>query len=205
LHLPTDLPQTRSFSDHEIRLVRQTYAAIARVGAQQLSLRGIAKECEVSPALLLYHFGSHENLLIETMRWALTGTVRRIRRTIADVEDPEERLARLIDAVFLGPRENRDFHLVYMDLVQLSLRKSSFAGLTDLLREHINGSYAAVIAQGVDAGVFEVTDVERAARRARAVVEGGFLQWIQEDDWEETHGALRRDCLETLRRLMVPT
>lgn len=196
--------ETRRFSPHEIRIIRGTYAAMARVGTQQLSLRRIAKELEVSPPLLVYHFGSRDNLLIETMHWALAGTVRRIQRQVAGITDPRAALAALIDAVFVGPQANRDFHLIYLDLVQYAVRQQSFVRLAELLREHINGSYAAVIAQGVAAGVFVADDVDAAARRARAIVEGGFLQWLQDENWEQSHAALRADCHEALTLLLSP-
>jgi AcrR family transcriptional regulator len=202
MSVPVDFPEAKRFSEHEIRLVRGTYEAMARIGSQQLSLRRLARELDVSPPLLVYHFGSRENLLVETMHWALAGTVRRIRRHVASMTDPEDALAALMDAVFVGPQANRDFHLVYLDLVQYSIRDPSFSGLTDLLRTHINGSYAGVIRVGVDAGVFDVDDVDVAARHARAIVEGGFLQWLQEDDWETTHGALKRECHEALLVLL---
>jgi AcrR family transcriptional regulator len=197
-----DSLQPRWLSEHEIKIVRGTYAAMAQIGTQQLSLRGIAKAIGVSPPLLVYHFGSRDNLLLETMHWALAATVGRIQRKITGIEDPEDALAALMDAVFVGPRENRDFHLIYMDLVQYAVRQESFTGLTDLLREHINGSYAAVIGRGVDAGIFHADDVDVAARRARSIVEGGFLQWLQEDDWEQTHAALQHECHEGLLVLL---
>lgn len=196
--------ETKRFSRHEIKLIRGTYDAMARIGTQQLSLRRIAKELEISPPLLIYHFGSRDNLLIATMHWALASTVRRIKRKIDGIEDPEEALAALMDAVFVDARANRDFHLIYMDLVQYAVRHESFTELADLLREHINGSYAAVIRQGVESGVFEVDDIDLAARRARSIVEGGFLQWLQQDDWEQTHAALQRDCHEALLLLLEP-
>jgi AcrR family transcriptional regulator len=205
LSAPVELPESKWFSEHELRIVRGTYSAMARVGTQQLSLRGLARELGVSPALLIYHFGSRENLLVETMHWALAGTVRRIRRQVHGVTDPAEALSALMDAVFVGAKANRDFHLVYMDLVQYSIRHPSFNGLTDLLRTHINGSYAGVIRAGVETGVFEVDDVDLAARQARAIVEGGFLQWLQEDDWQQTHAALRRDCHRALLTLLRQT
>ncbi|MEN3280293.1 MAG: hypothetical protein V7607_1433 [Solirubrobacteraceae bacterium] len=196
--------ETKRFSPHEIKIVRGTYQAMARIGTQQLSLRRIAKELDISPALLVYHFGSRDNLLIETMHWALAGTVRRIQRKIDGIEDPAEALSALMDAVFVGPRENRDFHLIYMDLVSYAVRHDSFTDLADLLREHINGSYAAIIRQGVEAGVFEVDDVDLAARQARAIVEGGFVQWMQEHDWQQTHGELQRHCHDALLLLFAP-
>jgi AcrR family transcriptional regulator len=194
--------ETKWFSPHEIRIVRGTYTAMARIGTQQLSLRRIARELEVSPSLLVYHFGSRDNLLIETMHWALAGTVRRIRRAVDEIDDFEEALAALVDAIFVGPQENRDFHLIYMDLVQYAVRKDSFTKLAGLLRDHIDGTYAAVIREGVEAGVFDVDDVELAARRSRAIVEGSFLQWLQQEDWRETHAKLQRDCFAALQQLL---
>ncbi len=197
-----ELPESKRFSEHEIRLVRGTYEAMARLGTQELSLRGLARELGVSPPLLIYHFGSRENLLIETMHWALAGTVRRIRRRVDGITDPEQALAALMDAVFVDAKANRDFHLVYMDLVQYSIRHPSFNGLTDLLRTHINGSYAAVIRAGVRDGVFGADDIDLAAKQARAIVEGGFLQWIQEEDWQQTHRALQLACHQALLTML---
>lgn len=197
--------QIRHFSEHEIKIVRGTYEAMARTGTQQLSLRAIAKQLDVSPALLVYHFGSKDNLLIETIHWALAGTVERVQRRIAGIEEPRKALSELMDAVFVGARANRDFYLIYMDLVQYAVRRESFASLTELLHEHINGTYAAVIGQGVEAGAFEVADVELAARQVRAIVEGGFLQWLQREDWEQTHAQLRQDCYAAVLKLLGST
>jgi AcrR family transcriptional regulator len=196
--------EPKVFSAHELKLVRGTYRAMARAGTQQLSLRDIAKDLGVSPALLVYHFGSKDNLLVETMHWALAGSVGRIERRMAGIEDPLEALAAILDAVFVDARANRDFYLIYMDLVQYSVRHESFTTLAALLRRHITDSYAAVIRRGVDAGVFEARDVDLAARQVRAIVEGGFMQWLQEDDWEQTHAALQRDCHAAVLRLLAP-
>ncbi len=195
--------ELKLLSEHELRLVRGTYRAMVRSGTQQLSLRGIAKQLDVSPALLVYHFGSRDNLLVETMHWALATTVRRIERHVAGIEDPHEALATLLDAVFVGPKANRDFYLIYMDLVQYAVRHESFTELAVLLHQHINGSYAAVIQQGVDAGVFAAPDVELAASHVRSIVDGGFIQWLQREDWEQTHAALQRDCHAAVLRLLA--
>ncbi|MFZ2050676.1 MAG: TetR/AcrR family transcriptional regulator [Solirubrobacteraceae bacterium] len=202
--MPLTPIETKTFSSHELKLVRGTYGVMARLGTQQLSLRRIAKELGVSPALLVYHFGSKDNLLFETMHWALAGSVRRLQRQIAGVEDPAEALRTSIDAIFVGARANRAFYLIYLDLVQYAVRHESFTKLAVLLREHIDDSYARVIGQGVQAGVFEVQDVELAARQVRAIVEGGFVQWLQTDDWEETYDALQRDSYAAALKLLAP-
>lgn len=193
-----------TYSPHEIRIIRGTYRAMASIGTQQLSLRRIAKELDVSPALIGYHFKSRDALVMETMRWALAGTVRRIAKKVARIQDARAAFSALMDGVFLGPQQSRDFHLIYLDLVQYSTRESTFVELADLLRTHIDGTYASVIQQGVHAGLFEVDDLSVAAKRARAVVEGSFIQWLQDKDWEQNYKALREDCETALLRLFKP-
>lgn len=193
-----------TYSPHEIRIIRGTYKAMATIGTQQLSLRRIAKELEVSPALIGYHFKSRDALVMETMRWALAGTVRRISKKVANAKDARAAFSALMDGVFLGAKPSRDFHLIYLDLVQYSTRESTFVELADLLRTHIDGTYASVIRQGVDAGLFEVDDLAGAAKRARAVVEGSFIQWLQDKNWERSYGALREDCETALLKLFQP-
>jgi len=196
--------ELKVLSAHELKLVRGTYRAMARTGTQQLSLRGIAKQLDVSPALLVYHFGSKDNLLIETMRWALAASVRRIERRVEGIEDPHEALAAILDAVLVDPRANRDYYLIYLDLVQYSVRHESFTELAGLLRRHIDDTWASVIGRGVATGVFEAADLELASRQVRALVEGAVLLWLQEDDWEQTHAALQRDCHAAILRLLTP-
>jgi len=193
-----------TYSTHEIRIIRGTYRAMATIGTQQLSLRRIAKELDVSPALIGYHFKSRDALVMETMRWALAGTVRRIARKVARIDDARAAFSALMDGVFLGPKPSRDFHLIYLDLVQYSTRESTFGELADLLRAHIDGTYASVIRQGVQAGLFEVDDIAVAAKRARAVVEGSFIQWLQDTDWENSYPALKEDCESALLKLFSP-
>ncbi|WCK80166.1 TetR/AcrR family transcriptional regulator (plasmid) [Agrobacterium fabrum] len=192
------------YSPHEIRIIRGTYKAMATIGTQQLSLRRIAKELAVSPALIGYHFKSRDALVMETMRWALAGTVRRISKKVANAKDARAAFSALMDGVFLGAKPSRDFHLIYLDLVQYSTRESTFVELADLLRTHIDGTYASVIRQGAEAGLFQVDDLAGAAKRARAVVEGSFIQWLQDKNWEQSYGALREDCETALLKLFQP-
>ncbi|MGK6317545.1 TetR/AcrR family transcriptional regulator [Neorhizobium sp. DT-125] len=200
--LPTiDIP---TYTPHQIKIIRGTYKAMATIGTQQLSLRRIAKELDVSPALIAYHFGTRDALIMETMRWALAGTVRRIARKVDCIKDARAAFSALMDGVFVGAQQSRDFHLIYLDLVQYSTREATFVELSDLLRDHIDGTYATVIRQGVEAGIFQVDNLTHAAKRARAVVEGSFIQWLQDKDWEQSYPALRDDCETALLKLFSP-
>lgn len=183
-------------------IIRSAYRVMARRGSHRHSLQDIATEAGVSKGLLLYHFGTKDNLLLATMRWALSGTAERIRRRMAQASGSEQTIAALIEAVFVSPPANRDFYMFYLDLLEHQARVPSFRTLSEMLEEMINGLYAEVIQRGHDDGVFAVDDVRLAARHMRALIEGTFLQWLQSDDWEKSHARWRDDCRDALMVLL---
>ena len=90
------------------------------------------------------------------------------------------RVGALIDAVFVDPERNRDFYLLYLDLVEHSARDPSFSELSALTERIVNGLYAEVIRDGVQRGTLDVDDVDAAAAAMRAHIEGTFLTWLQQ-------------------------
>jgi AcrR family transcriptional regulator len=156
----------------------------------------------VSKGLLLYHFGSKDNLLLATMRWALQGTAERIRRRMAQATGSEQTIGALIDAIFVSPQANRDFYMFYLDLLEHQARVPSFRTLAEMLDQIINGLYVEVIQQGVEQGAFAVDNVALSARHMRALIEGTFLQWLQTDDWERNHPQWRDECRRAILVLL---
>lgn len=188
-------------SPREEALVRSAYKVMSRQGGHRLSLQDIADEAGVSKGLVLYHFKSKDRLFLTTMRWALVRTADRIRARLAAVSDPTEAVAALVEAIFVDPERNREFTLVYLDLVEHAARVPSFGELSAVTHEIINGLYAEVIADGVEQGVFHVDDVDDAAAAMRAYIDGTLLTWLQ-DDWRSSHEHYRARCEAGLLRLL---
>jgi TetR/AcrR family transcriptional regulator, fatty acid metabolism regulator protein len=152
--------------------------------------------------MVLYYFKSKEHLFLVTMRWALERTEARIRRRIAGAADPGQAIAALVDAVFVGPEQNRDFYLLYLDLIEHAARVPSFGQLPGMAHEIINGLYEEVIRDGVARGGFVVDDPAEAAAAMRALIEGTFLNWLQRADWKASHPRYKALCHRSLLRLL---
>lgn len=176
-------------------ITRAAYGVMARHGVHRASLKMVAVEAGVSKALVLYHFGSKDNLVLAALEWALAGTAARIRSSLADTPAGRSSIAKLMDAVWVGPVQNRDFFRFYLDGVEHQTRAPDFARLGAASRQAINGHYVEVIEAGVGAGAFDVADSSEAASQMRALIEGMFLQWLQTDDWSTNHGDFRDNCL----------
>ena len=156
----------------------------------------------VAAAARALHGSGTANLFLVTMRWALERTEARIRRRIAGAGDPDEAIAALVDAVFVGPEQNRDFYLLYLDLIEHAARVPSFGQLSSMAFEIINGLYEEVIRDGVAAGGLRVADPVAASAALRALIEGTFLSWLQRDDWRTSHAEFKALCHQNLRILL---
>lgn len=178
----------------QVHLIRQTYRLIGSKGMHRTTLQDVAHRAGVSKAVIIYYFKTKENLVLTTMRWVLAQVAARVDSAIAAADQPEEKVRAMIDAIFVDARRNRDFYLAYTDLVANSARNDRFNKLSLTFRSIVNGQYAELIRAGVDGGAFQVGDVDEAAMGVRALLDGIFLQWLEEEDWRGLHGAYKATC-----------
>ncbi|WP_052665999.1 TetR/AcrR family transcriptional regulator [Nitriliruptor alkaliphilus] len=190
----------RSASRRE-KLIRSAYRVIVARGLQRVSIEDVAEEAGVSRGLIGYHFGNKDNLLLETMRWAFLEMERRIRSTAGEGA-AADRLVALLDVLFVAPERNREFFLFYLELTEHAARLRSFEPFVPMVRSIVNRYYEEIIEQGMTEGAFDVTDVTRAAISMRAVIEGTFLQWLQEEDRRSSHAGYRAACERDLLRVL---
>ncbi len=175
-------------------ILRAAYRVMAREGVHRTPLDRVAAEAGVSKGLLLYYFHSKDALALAAMEWVLNATAARLRKALADIDDPADAISVVIDAVWIAPAANRDFFRFYLDGVEHQSRSPGFDNFGRTVTTIINGLYQEVIATGLRAGVLDVSDPVSAAIDMRALIEGSFLQWLQTDDWQNNHADFRERC-----------
>jgi len=184
----------QDLSPKQIHLIRTTYRAISEKGAQRVSLQEIADRAGVSKGIILYHFATKSRLMLRTMEWVLQRNAERIRKAIATETTPTQKVLAMIEEIFRNADANRRFYLTYLDLLDHAARVAEFGKLNATFRSIVNALYADVIQRGVGEGVFTVEDVDEAAYTLRAIVDGLFLQWLQETNWKILHPRYREIC-----------
>src|SRR5579864_9036618 len=178
----------------QVHLLRNTYHLIGQRGVHQVALEDIAELAGVSKGILLYYFKTKENLVLTTMRWALSATADRIHGAMAKAHSPEAKVLAMIDAIWIGPETNRAFYLTYLDLAAQAARNESFTQLSATFHTIVDALYAEAVEEGVRAGAFAVESVEEAAAVIRAIIDGLFLQWMQDRAWKRRHSAYKDIC-----------
>jgi AcrR family transcriptional regulator len=180
--------------DRRADLIRSAYRLFSEKGVHRVSLDEIAAGAGLSKGLVLYYFKTKENLVHATMRWALDQTAERVRQAMAKAATPNGKVLAMIDGIWSGAKTNRRFYLLYLDLAGHAARVQHFTELSAAFHTVVNSLYAEVIIQGVAEGAFAVGDPEEGATVLRAIIDGLFLQWLQEADWERLHAWYRDTC-----------
>jgi TetR/AcrR family transcriptional regulator, fatty acid metabolism regulator protein len=188
----------------EEALVRATYRLISSKGIERTTLQEIADAAGLSKAMTVYYFKTKENLILAAIRWVLARVAERLTSAVASVDPPEEKVQAMIDAIFVDPRRNRDFYLAYTALIGEAARNRRFNELNATFQSIMNSAYADLISAG-EGTTFAVDSVDEAAMGVRALIDGFFLQWLEESDWATLHDRYKQACARAVLRYLGAT
>jgi TetR/AcrR family fatty acid metabolism transcriptional regulator len=181
---PTRFSPPEAPSTKQEEVLRVAYRLMATKGMHRMTLQDVADAAGMSKANVVYHYKTKEDLVLTAMQWVLERVAARVVEATSSAIGRDEKIRAMIDAIFLDPQRNRDFYIVYAELIAHSSRNGRFAALNGWFREIVTGQYAAVI--GSTDGRSKKA-VAESAMVVRALIDGLFLQWLEEPDWETRH------------------
>lgn len=176
-------PETPSTKQEEV--LRVAYRLMATKGMHRMTLQDVADAAGTSKANVIYHYKTKEDLVLTAMQWVLERVAARVVEATSSAVGRDEKIRAMIDAIFLDPQRNRNFYIVYAELIAHSSRNGRFAELNGWFREIVTGQYAEVI--GSADGRSTKKAVAESAMVVRALIDGLFLQWLEEPDWKARH------------------
>jgi len=168
---------------------------MAAKGMHRMTLQDVADAAGMSKANVVYHYKTKEDLVLTAMQWVLEQVAARVVEATASAVGRDAKIRAMIDAIFLDPQRNRNFYIVYAELIAHSSRNGRFAELNDWFRDIVTGQYAEVIGStnGRSKGA-----VAESAMVVRALIDGLFLQWLEEPDWEARHAEYKDLCVRSI-------
>lgn len=199
---PRILNKDERITEKHTQIIRATYELLAEKGLHELSLQDVADRLNLSKGVVFYYFKTKERLLLATWRWVLSRVAERIKHAVAKSATPEERIRAMVDAIFINPKANRTFYLTFLDLIGSVVRNPVFSPLADEARRIEEETYREIIRQGVEEGVFVSENPSLDAKVLRGLIDGLFLQWIQEKNWQELHSTYKQLCQEAILRYL---
>jgi TetR/AcrR family transcriptional regulator, fatty acid metabolism regulator protein len=176
-------------------LLRLAYRLMATKGMHRMTLQDVADAAGMSKANVVYHYKTKEDLVLKAMQWVLERVAARVVEATASANGRNAKIRAMIDAIFLDPQRNRNFYIVYAELIAHSSRNGRFAELNGWFREIVTGQYADVIGSTDHRSKKAVAE---AATVVRALIDGLFLQWLEEPEWETRHAEYKDLCVRSI-------
>jgi AcrR family transcriptional regulator len=190
----TPLPAGEQSPKQE-ELLRLAYRLMATKGMHRMTLQDVADAAGMSKANVVYHYKTKEDLVLTVMQWVLERVAARVVQATVSAKGRDAKIRAMVDAIFVDPRRNRNFYIVYAELIAHSSRNGRFADLNGWFREIVTGQYADVIRSTSDRSKKGVAE---AAMVVRALIDGLFLQWLEEPEWEARHREYKSLCVRSI-------
>jgi AcrR family transcriptional regulator len=178
-------------------------AVIAERGLGATRILDVAARAEVSAALVVYYFGSKENLLAEALTFADDRFYLRVFHDLSSIPSARERLARLIDLACPltgAPADTGDDWVLWVELWPRALRDRTAGMKREAMDRRWRATIADVVKAGQASGEFSPhVDADEFALRLAALMDGLALQVVMHDS-EVTRERMRALCLEIAAR-----
>ena len=151
-------------------ILSATVRQIQGHGIAALRIADVAAVLGVSPALVIYHFQTKENLVAEAFRHAAEHDLLKVNRLVRGSGSVPSRLMSTLG--WYAPTGRARGWLLWIDGWATAMRDQTLAEVISDLDEQWRQAIAALISEGVAAGDFTVEDPQEAAGRITALLDG---------------------------------
>lgn len=152
------------------RLVRQR-------GFSTTRLADVAGELGLSAPLIIYHFGTKDELMAATLAAEASAELERMERIVSSRAGPPAKIERIL-RMSLGAASVPDWGM-WIDAWGEGLRSPVMRRLLAELDERWQRAIGAIVEEGRTSGVFVVADPEVSAQRVVALLDGYGLQLVR--------------------------
>ncbi|CAN5838470.1 MAG: TetR/AcrR family transcriptional regulator [Ilumatobacteraceae bacterium] len=159
------------------QIIEATHRVTLERGLHDVRMQDVADELHVSSGLIHYHFATKDELIEAMLRDTAEREVAGVEAALRRVTSAEEKLAALIE-IYLPSIKRDPSWVMWIDAWGEALRDATVRRISEELDAAWVDLMTAVIAEGVDTGVFASDDPGASAWRLCAVLDGLGLQVV---------------------------
>ena len=156
---------------------------IGERGLCDTRIADVAERAGLSPALVVYYFGSKEKVLTEALAYAEDLFYIEAFRELTGIEGATEKLVRLIELACPAAErsETDEYWALWVELWSRALRNDEAARKREALDQRWRTTIAEVVREGQRSGEFAPCDPERFATYLAALMDGLSLRGLLHD------------------------
>lgn len=184
-------------------LLKATYQVLLAKPFKDITLEDIARHAGVSKGVTVYYFRTKEEVFRACWEWLIARIGARMKARAAQATNPGAALEAVVDSVFLGASELKDFYTIYLDFLSQGARNPAFGHVNAEFYETCRELNHSIVTEGIRLGVFRKVDLAEAAAVSRAVIDGMCIQVIFDPD-PGAFERYRNHCLNALKGYLRP-
>lgn len=179
----------KSAQVRRIEVLDETLNQIQLLGMSAVRVADVAHAMGVSPALIMYHFDTKENLLTEALIHATERDLSMLGRVTRAADTPSARLMAAVDW-YTPAGESRSWQ-IWIHSWSAAMHDKALADVINGLQNRWIDEIAKTIDEGVSAGVFHSQDPRGAAARITSLLDGLAVRIVVH------HSRISRDQIRT--------
>jgi AcrR family transcriptional regulator len=163
------------------RILQAAVRCLADDGIDDVRIARVARVAQVSTALVHYHFATRESLLAEALEASFQVAGETRLSTKYGTGTAVERLRRKVDESLPFPGRRSTEWGLWVELWLRALREPALRATAAEVYAQLHRSMRDLIAEGAEAGEYEVEDADRVADRALALIDGFGIRAVLDD------------------------
>jgi AcrR family transcriptional regulator len=182
------LVNRKSAQARRVEVLDETLKQIHERGMSALRIADVASSMQVSPALIIYHFETRENLLVEALTHAAERDLLKLHRIVREPAPPARRLMKVLE--WYAPSGAARGWQIWVDGWAAGMRDKALQKVLADLQNRWTTEIVGIIDEGVAGGVFTVDDSHDVVTRITSLLDGLAVRMVVHKD------ALKREVLQ---------
>jgi AcrR family transcriptional regulator len=190
-------------AERKDQIVRATVDCITKYGYHNFSMQDVARVAGVSKGIIHYYFLNKDELMMSVLDKVAGDIERVLASEMQSIKDPGRKLEVFVDVCFDIVRSTKEYYQVNMDFWTQINQKEEVRKVIARHYAKFRDSAAAVIKEGITAGVFRAVEPREYASYVVAVIDGLSLQWLFDETVFDYDGIIKKACrllLDGLRK-----
>ncbi len=164
------------------QLTKAAYKVVGQKGYYDFTIRDIAREAGMSTGLVHYYFKNKEELLLHLLKEINKNILGSLNRSISKAEDPKEKLNIFMKQAFDLVTSEKDYSYLVIDFWSQVNKNDRMKRANVKLFKSYRDEVAAILAEGVEKGIFVKMEVVYAATVIISMIQGLIIQYVLDNN-----------------------
>lgn len=160
------------------QILEAFYRCLTEKGIDGCTLANIAAEANMTTSLISHYFSNKEKLSLELIRWILEMHEEFFFKPIEALDDPDERLDKLLSIYFSDELPSKDYAKAYIAIVYWSAINEDVHEAMRKANERYYGAVSRVLLEADRSGRLTPEEAERIAIAISATTDGLWAHWF---------------------------